>query len=124
MENENVSVVNESILTSVKKRLGIVEEYEVFDEHIIMDINTVFGILNQLGLGKDYFTIQDKSSKWTDFLGDTKKLEMVKTYMYMKVRMMFDPPAGSASEAMKNAIDELEFRIQVTVDPGEETQND
>lgn len=124
MENEKVSVVNESILTSVKKRLGIVEEYEVFDEDIIMDINTVFGILNQLGVGKDYFTISDKTSKWTDFLGDTKSLEMVKTYMYMKVRMMFDPPAGSASEAMKSAIDELEFRIHVTVNPGEETQND
>lgn len=112
----------ESILTSVKKMLGIVEEYEHFDADLIMHINSVFSILNQLGVGpSEGFFISDKAAAWTDFIGDSQKLELVKSYVYMKVRLIFDPPQSSAvMESMKNIISELEWRINVTVDPGEE----
>lgn len=119
----------ESILTSVKKMLGIVEEYTHFDSDLIMHINSVFGILNQLGVGpSEGFRIKDDSDEWEDFISAGAKLEFVKSYMYMKVRMIFDPPTSSAvMESMKNTISELEWRINVAVDPNvgeEENQND
>lgn len=111
----------ESILMSVKKMLGIVNEYKHFDDEIIMHINSVFSILTQLGVGpSDGFRIDDNADLWTDFIADSKKLEMVKTYVYMKVRLMFDPPTSSAvMESMNRQISELEWRINVTVDPGD-----
>ena len=109
----------DSILTSVKKQLGIAEEYTHFDPDIIMHINSAFSILNQLGVGPpNGFSISDDSSNWTDFIGDSKKLELVKTYVGLKVRLIFDPPTSSAvMEAIKQNIAELEWRISVTVDP-------
>lgn len=106
----------ESILTSVKKMLGITEDYEHFDSDIVMHINSVFMILNQLGIGPaNGFSISDKFATWTDFLPeDNKNFEAVKTYMYLKVRLIFDPPLSSAvMEAMKQMINELEWRINV-----------
>lgn len=112
----------DSILTSVKKLLGIVDEYEAYDADIIMHINSVFSILTQLGVGpSDGYYIRDANDLWTDFLPEGKKLEMVKTYVYQKVRLIFDPPVSSAAmTAMENMINEFEWRINVTVDPGEE----
>lgn len=109
----------DSILTSVKKLLGITEEYEAFDMDIIIHINTVFSILHQLGVGPDKpFSIQNKDAVWSDFTKDKEHIEMVKSYMYMKVRAMFDPPAvASALEAMNNLISEMEFRLNVADDP-------
>lgn len=103
----------ESILTSIKKLLGITEECEDFDPDIIMHINTVFTILNQLGVGpSEGFYISDKSKTWDEFLSNKFYLESVKTYVYLKVRLIFDPPLSSAvSEAMKQMISELEFRL-------------
>ena len=112
----------ESILTSIKKLLGIAEEYEHFDKDIIMHINSVFMILNQLGVGPSKgFMITDSSASWDDFLPeDSGKLEAVKSYMYMKVQLMFDPPLSSAvMEAKNRLISELEWRLNVAVDPGE-----
>lgn len=108
----------DSILTSVKKMLGIAEDYEHFDTDIIMHINTVFSILLQLGVGPTSgFSITDSSAVWTDFITDSR-LEMVKTYVYMKVRLMFDPPQSSALiESINNQIKELEWRLNVAVDP-------
>lgn len=101
-----------SILTSVKKLLGITEDYEHFDTDIIIHINTVFSILNQMGIGpEEPFRITDKNDLWDDFLDDKENLEMIKTYMYMRVRMMFDPPSGAAKEAMENVIKETETRM-------------
>lgn len=112
----------DSILTSIKKLLGIAEEYEHFDKDIIMHINSVFMILTQLGVGPSKgFMITDSAASWDDFLPeDSGKLEAVKTYMYMKVKLMFDPPLTSAvMESMTRMINELEWRLNVAVDPGE-----
>lgn len=104
-----------SILNSVKKVLGFDSEYGAFDEDIIMHINSVFGTLNQLGVGPpEGFAIEDASSEWTDYLGLDKNLNQVKTYVYLKVRLLFDPPATSfAQDAMRKQIEELEWRINV-----------
>ena len=112
----------ESILTSIKKLLGIAEEYEHFDNDIIMHINSVFMILTQLGVGPSKgFVITDSSASWDDFLPEGgEKLQAVKTYMYMKVRLMFDPPNSSAvMESMNRMINEFEWRLNVAVDPGD-----
>lgn len=111
----------DSILTSVKKMLGIAEEYTHFDADLIMHINTVFTILNQLGVGPSYgFRIEDADDEWVDFLDDQVALESVKTYMAMKVKLMFDPPASSSvMEATNRMVSELEWRLNVTADQGD-----
>lgn len=111
----------ESILTSIKKLLGIGEEYTSFDTDIIMCINSVFGVLMQLGVGPDSgFMITDASTTWDEFLYGDTRLEMVKTYVYLKTRLMFDPPTSSSvTEVIKSQIAEYEWRISVQVDPGE-----
>lgn len=119
----------ESILTSIKKLLGITEEYTHFDSDIIMHINSVLVILTQLGVGSaDGFTISDDSSTWKDFMGEDKKFEFVKSYVHLKVKLLFDPPLSSAvMESMNRMISELEWRILVAADPienEEEIQND
>lgn len=108
----------DSILTSIKKLLGITEEYENFDQDIIMHINSAFMILNQLGVGpKSGFSISDKSSTWNEFIPESSNLEAVKTYVHLKVKLMFDPPLSSTViEAIKSQINELEWRLNVSVD--------
>lgn len=108
----------ESILTSIKKLLGITEEYEHFDQDIIMHINTTFMVLTQLGVGpSDGFFIRDKYALWSDFIPDATNLEAVKSYTYLKVRMLFDPPTSSVlMTAMDNNIKELEWRLNVAAD--------
>lgn len=105
----------DSILTSIKKMLGIAEEYEHFDPDIIMHINTVFMVLNQLGVGpEEGFTIEDSSSVWTDFVPDTTKVEAIKTYIYLRVRLLFDPPNNNGTfDAINRSISELEWRLNV-----------
>lgn len=115
----------DSILTSIKKMLGITEEYEHFDPEIIMHINTVFSVLTQLGVGPSGgFFITDKTEVWSDYVKSDSRLEMLKSYMYLKVRLLFDPPLSTASiEAINRQIDELEWRINVTVDPDKKEEN-
>lgn len=110
----------DSILTSIKKMLGIAEEYEHFDADLIMHINSVFSILTQLGVGPDEgFSIEDSTSTWDDFVSENSKLDAIKSYMYLKVKLLFDPPlSSSVSESMNRMISELEWRINVTVDKG------
>lgn len=107
-----------SILTSIKKLLGIAEEYEHFDADIIMHINGVFGTLSQLGIGPpNGFAISDKSSVWSEFIGNEILLESVKTYVYKKVRLAFDPPTNSAAlESLQRMIAEDEWRLNVQSD--------
>lgn len=109
----------DSILTSIKQQLGIVEDYDAFDNELIIHINSVLRILNQMGVGKTGFNISDSSSTWSDFLGTYEKdLSDVKTYVYLKVRTIWDPPTvGSHVTAMENMIKELEWRINVQIDP-------
>lgn len=104
----------DSILNSVKKKLGIQEDYTHFDEDIIIDINSVFMILNQLGVGPDEpFTIEDEDTYWEDFIDNTR-IEAVKSYMCMKVRLMFDPPtSGFLVDSLNKQIAELEWRMLV-----------
>ena len=111
----------ESILTSIKKMLGITEEYEHFDSDLIMHINSVFMILNQIGVGPSRgFSIKGEDEIWTDFIPDDSRLELVKSYMHLKVKLLFDPPLGSAViEVMNRQIQEFEWRLSVAVDPGE-----
>lgn len=105
----------ESILTSIKKLLGIGEDDEHFDQDIIMHINTVFFVLKQLGVGPaEGFRIQDKTATWAEYLPDMLRLESIKSYMYLKVKLLFDPPLGSAvMESINRQISELEWRINV-----------
>lgn len=114
----------DSILTSVKKLSGITEEYQHFDADIIMHINATFLTLLQLGVGPaEGFAIEDETSVWTDFIPASPLLNAVKTYMYYKVRLIFDPPSSSgAVEALKQAIAEAEWRINVEAEK-EENQN-
>lgn len=110
--------MSDSILTSIKKLLGITEEYTHFDADVLMHINMAFMVLYQLGVSATPFRIEDSSATWSDFMGDATDLEAVKTYIYLKVKIVFDPPQSSAAmEAFKEAIRELEWRLNVTVDP-------
>lgn len=109
----------DSILTSIKKMLGIDEEYEHFDPDIIMHINSVFMILTQLGVGPpEGFRIEDKLTTWNEFIPvDDKNFEAVKSYMYEKVSLLFDPPNGSAiMDAKKSIISELEWRLNLAAE--------
>lgn len=108
----------DSILASIKKLLGVPEEYTQFDADIIMHINSVFLNLNQLGVGPEAgFAIENDSAKWSDFIKDNVKLNAVKTYMYLKVKLLFDPPLStSVIESMNHTISELEWRLNVVAD--------
>lgn len=107
--------MSDSILTSTKKILGISVDYTVFDLDIITHINSVFSTLEQLGIGPEGgFAIEDDSAVWTDFLGDDLRLSAVRTYVYLRVRLMFDPPTTSyLIESMRNQVQELEWRLNV-----------
>jgi hypothetical protein len=109
----------ESILTSIKKLLGITAEYTHFDTDLIVHINSVLMVLNQLGVGpEEGFFIEDESSSWVDFLGDNTNIELVKTYVYLKVKLLFDPPLSSAAiDSTNRLISEFEWRLNVAVDP-------
>lgn len=102
----------ESILASIKKLLGPSANDTSFDQDIIMHINSVFMILNQIGIGVEGFYIEDETAIWTDFISDLKKVQGVKTYVYLKVRLLFDPPSSSAViESINRSISELEWRL-------------
>ena len=110
-----------SILDSIKKLLGIPSEVTEFDTDILIHINSVFSILTQLGVGpSNGFSIEDSSAEWSDFIGDDARLSDVKSFVYLKTRLLFDPPASSAAmDAMNRMASELEWRINVSVDPKE-----
>ena len=110
----------ESILTSIKKLLGITKDYKHFDDDIVMHINSVFLNLTQIGIGPENgFSIEDDSTDWTEFLTEDHKLfEAVKSYVYLKVRLLFDPPTSSAvMEAINLNISELEWRLTLAAEP-------
>ncbi len=109
----------DSILTSIKKLLGIAEDYEHFDADIIMHINSVFMILTQIGIGpSEGFSIEDKSSKWTDFIPKESSVNFnaVKTYMHLRVRLLFDTPTGTVLDMCKQQADEIEWRLKVAAE--------
>lgn len=112
----------DSILTSIKKLLGITEEYKQFDSDLIMHINSVFSILTQIGVGpSEGFSIVDDTSVWSDFIGDMTKLNLVKSYMHLKVKALFDPPlSSSVMESNNRQITEYEWRLQIATDREED----
>jgi hypothetical protein len=105
----------DSILDSVKKLMGIDPTYDAFDVDMIMHINAVLATLNQIGIGPtEGYAIEDASATWSDFLGTDPRLNDAKTYMYMKIKVLFDPPEQwHLMAAMKEQIVELEWRISV-----------
>lgn len=115
----------DSILLSIKKLLGLVEDDQAFDADIIIHINSVFMILQQLGIGPvDGFKIESQEETWDQFIQDDKLLEDVKTYIYLKVRLIFDPPLNSSIlQSIERTISELEFRLNIK-EKKEEPQNE
>lgn len=104
-----------SILTTIKKMLGIDSSYEHFDTDIIININSVLMTLQQLGVGpEDGFSIEGSSEKWGDFIEHRKDLEATKTYIYLKVKLLFDPPTNSFSiDSYERQAKEFEWRLNV-----------
>lgn len=106
--------MTESILTSIKKLLGIAEEYNNFDTDIVIHINSVLMILRQMGVGSA-FAITGKEEIWLDYLGDETTMAQfnaVKSLIYLRVRMLFDPPTnGTVMQSFKEQIAELEYRV-------------
>lgn len=107
--------MSSSILTSTKKILGIEADYDAFDADILMHINTAFSTLNQLGIGPaEGFMIEDATTTWDSYIGNDIRLNSVKSYVYLSVRLLFDPPTTSyLISAMKEQKQELEWRLNV-----------
>lgn len=107
-----------SILTSTKKAIGLAEDYTAFDPEIVMHINSVFAILNQLGVGPDTpFMIEGKEEEWEEFITQ-ENTENVRSYMFLKVKSLFDPPStATMNEVYERAIQEAEWRLTVAADP-------
>lgn len=103
----------ESILTSVKKICGMSESFEAYDDDVILHINTIFMTLRQMGIGPTTgFSISDDSAEWRDFIENIETLEAVKTYVSLKVKLIFDPPQSSTvMQAYKDTIAECEWRL-------------
>ena len=107
--------MSDSILVNTKKALGLSSDYDVFDPDVILHINSVMSTLNQLGIGPSQgFMIEDDSANWSTLLGGDPRLNNVKTYVYLRVRLLFDPPNTSyLIEAMDKQVKELEWRMNV-----------
>lgn len=110
--------MDDSILTSVKKAIGVMKEYTEFDSSIIEDINSVFFTLNQLGVGpKEGFAITGVAENWSDYISDPVKLQAVRAYMRIRVQLLFDPPANSFTvTSMENQAKEYEWRLNAQVE--------
>lgn len=111
--------IEESILLSVKKSLGLDPSMIHFDPDIIMCINSALNVLTQLGVGpNEGFSIKSQDETWEQFLGTDPRLNMAKSYIYLKTKITFDPPTGNAVlECYKGEIKEYEWRLNCQVDP-------
>ena len=111
---------NDSILTSIKKLMGLTEEYDAFDQDILILINSVLFELEQIGVkAKEGFVLSDKTAVWSDYSDDDRLLNALKPYIYMKTKLTFDPPTSSgALDSMNRIIDRFEWRINLYADTG------
>ena len=111
---------NDSILTSIEKLMGLTEEYDAFDQDILILINSVLFELDQIGVkAKDGFSLNDKTVVWSDYSDDDRLLNALKPYIYMKTKLTFDPPTSSgALDSMNRIIDRFEWRINLYADTG------
>lgn len=120
--------MEDSILISVKKALGIQKDLDVFDQDILMNINSVFSILYQIGVisSTGTYRIEDDTAKWEDLFGDDPiTLDLIKTYTYARVRIMFDPPSSSfVLDSLKTQAQELEWRIYIQAGMSNNSIND
>lgn len=107
----------DSVLNSIKKLLGIQESYTIFDADLIMHINSTFAMLNQIGIGpKEGFMIEDSYTTWDEYITQANE-SMVKSYIYLKVRLLFDPPSNnSLTESINRQLSELEWRLYLEGD--------
>lgn len=113
-----------NILESIKKLLGLDHNYKVFDPEIIIHINSAFSTLTQLGVGPKEGFLVEEASQWSEFLEENPRLSSVKTYVYLRVRLLWDPPSTSfAIESFKKQLEEIEWRLTVTADTREEKIN-
>lgn len=112
----------ESILNSIKKLLGITAEDTSFDTDIIIHINTVFLTLNQLGVGPNKpVAISSELDTWVDKFGAMDHIEAIKSYTYLRVRLLFDQPTSSfVVESMNKQITELEWRLMTQLENNKE----
>lgn len=109
--------MEENILETIKKLLGVNSDYDSFDTDILININTAFSTLAQLGVNDSIEFVADKDSVWSDYLTAGNNLELIKTYIYLKVKTVFDPPASSfVLDSIEKQIAELEWRINVAVE--------
>lgn len=108
-----------NILETIKQLSGIESEDMAFDDDILIYINSTISTLYQIGVKSELYAV-DEDTNWTDYMPDGHVLNMVKDYISKKVRLKFDPPTGSAMDALKQVIDELEWRISIEVDPASE----
>lgn len=115
--------MNDSILSSIKSLLGIEDDYTVFDQDLAIQINTAISVLYQLGLetAKDYRVV-DYQNSWSELMGDYGNIELVKTIIYLRTKKVFDPPQSqTVMSAIDSQIHELEWRLNIEVDNGGET---
>ena len=117
LENENV-IDNESILITIKKMLGPSYDEESFDTDIIIHINSCFTTLRQLGIGpSNGYRITTKDQVWSEFIKNEEMLDSVKTYIYIKTKLVFDPPTNSSLlNAFEKQYKELEWRLNISVE--------
>ena len=111
--------MNESILNSIKRMLGLEANYKPFDTEIMAHINAAFMELAQLGVVNEGFAIEDDTATWAACLLDNRKLEAIRTCIYLKVRLLFDPPSASLAEVMTRTIDRLEWRLNIAAESKE-----
>lgn len=113
-----------SILNDVKHKIGPSEEFDYYDRDITDAINAAFGVLTQIGVGVEGYRIEDDSSQWDDFTTDPTLKSLVQTYVYLKVRIVFDPPSSSfVLNSIEDQLKELEWRMLTEVNYKEAIQN-
>ena len=107
--------MEESILNDIKSMLGLNEGYIVFDTDIVAAINAAIGVLNQIGIGVEGFFLTSSTQTWSDLLGESRLgFQIIKEYVYMKVRTVFDPPtSGFVMDSYKQLIQDYEYRLNV-----------
>ena len=118
--------MTDSILDSIKQMLGITSTQTDFDQDVITHINSVLNIMHQLGVVKEWINISDTTTKWSDLSTEAERYSMMKSYMYLKVRLLFDPPLNATViSSMERQISELEWRLlENHNDKNEEVNND
>ena len=115
--------MQDSILMTIRKLVCGDPYADHFDTDLLVHINACFSILNQLGVGPENgFVVTDETQSWSSYIADNYILNMVKTYITLKVKKIFDPPlTSSVLEAMDKEISQLEWRLNVAVDPSKPT---